>query len=105
MRAARLLVASLLLSWCCWAACDEPGLRIPRLLHRNFMAGAKALRAATQDPVSGFKAHWLDSCKVRGRLAQACSSSGVARAAAAAAGVQLLRMRAAAARRCCCIRP
>lgn len=39
-------------------------LRVPRVLHRSFLSGAAALHAATQDPQSGFKAHWLASCKV-----------------------------------------
>jgi hypothetical protein len=42
----------------------DGSMRIPRILHRNFMGGAKALREATRDPRSGFKAHWLDSCRV-----------------------------------------
>jgi hypothetical protein len=42
----------------------DGSMRIPRILHRNFMGGAKSLRDATREPRSGFKAHWLDSCRV-----------------------------------------
>lgn len=39
-------------------------LRIPKLIHRNYMAGAVALQAATSGPEPAFKAHWLASCTV-----------------------------------------
>ncbi|KAF8062934.1 hypothetical protein HT031_003773 [Scenedesmus sp. PABB004] len=43
------------------AAASE--LRIPRVLHRNFMAGADALAAEARRPGSGFRTHWLASCR------------------------------------------
>eukprot|EP00879_Flechtneria_rotunda_P025641 GHRR01027270.1.p1 GENE.GHRR01027270.1~~GHRR01027270.1.p1 ORF type:complete len:525 (+),score=215.07 GHRR01027270.1:244-1818(+) len=56
----------------CWlmAAQAAGTLRVPRILHRNYMAGAEALYAATQDPHSGFKAHWLASCKTHNPMWQ-----------------------------------
>lgn len=38
--------------------------RIPKIIHRNYMAGASALQAATAGSQPDFKAHWLASCTV-----------------------------------------
>lgn len=46
--------------------CSGHELRIPKLIHRNYMAGAAALQAATMGPQPDFRAHWLASCTVWG---------------------------------------
>jgi hypothetical protein len=59
----RALTLLLVLAPVCFAGGESE--RVPRVIHRSFLGGAAALQSATQDPASGFKAHWLASCRVR----------------------------------------
>lgn len=55
----------LLISSTLSAAQSHGHLKIPRIIHRNYMAGMAALQAASAGgPQSVFKAHWLASCTV-----------------------------------------
>lgn len=60
--------AVLMLLLLCTSLCaaQRPGtqLKIPRIIHRNYMSGAAVLQAATLGPQPDFKAHWLASCTV-----------------------------------------
>jgi hypothetical protein len=72
----------LLLLLCCSlrpAQSNAEQQKIPRLIHRSYMAGAAALQAATVGPQPDFRAHWLASCTVSAallRLLVPCRASG-----------------------------